>query len=76
MEQLTTPTYAAAAFYQALKNVDGWETMSVTDAAQHVQRSAAPDAYAKWEPEARVLARIVTGEVPNQHRLPLIAGSI
>ncbi len=66
VEQLTTPTYAAAAFYKALKGVDGWESMSVTDAAQHVQRSAAPDAYAKWEPEARVLARILTGEVPDR----------
>jgi hypothetical protein len=66
VEQLTTPTFAAAAFYRELKTVDGWETMSVTDAAQHVQRSAAPDAYAKWEPEARVLARILTGEVSGQ----------
>ena len=65
-EQLTTPTYAAAAFYRALGDVEGWETMSVTDAAQHVQRSAAPDAYAKWEAEARVLARILTGEVPDR----------
>jgi len=66
VEQLTTPTYAAAAFYRALARVEGWETMSVTDAAQHVQRSAAPDAYAKWEAEARVLARILTGEVPDR----------
>jgi hypothetical protein len=65
-EQLTTPRYAAAAFYRALERVEGWETMTVTDAAQHVQRSAAPDAYAKWEPQARVLARILTGEVPNR----------
>jgi hypothetical protein len=64
--QLTTPTYAAAAFYQALGRVQGWESMSVTEAAQHVQRSAAPDAYAKWESEARVLARILTGEVPDR----------
>lgn len=64
--QLTTPTYAAAAFYRALGRVNGWESMTVTEAAQHVQRSAAPDAYAKWEPEARVLARILTGEVPDR----------
>ena len=66
VEQLTTPTYAAAAFYRALKRVDGWESMSVTNAAQHVQRSAASHAYAKWESEARVLARILTGEVPDR----------
>ncbi|MGZ4734758.1 MAG: hypothetical protein ACXVKA_03050 [Acidimicrobiia bacterium] len=63
--QLTTPRYAASAFYRALSRVDGWQTMTVTEAAQHVQRSAAPDAYAKWEPEARLLARILTGEVPD-----------
>jgi hypothetical protein len=64
-EQLTTPQFAATAFYRALAKVDGWETMSVTDAAQEVQISAAPGAYAKWEPEARVLARILTHEVPD-----------
>jgi hypothetical protein len=64
--QLTMPSYAAAAFYRELAKVGGWEGMSVTDAAQQVQRSAAPDAYASWEPEARVLARILTGEVPNR----------
>jgi hypothetical protein len=65
-EQLTTPRYAAAAFYRALVEVEGWETMSVTDAAQAVQVSAAPHAYAQWEAEARVLARILTGEVPDR----------
>ena len=29
--------------------VPGWETLPVTVAAQTVQRSAFPDAYAKWE---------------------------
>jgi hypothetical protein len=65
-EQLMNPQYAATAFYRALARVDGWETMSVTAAAQHVQRSAAPDAYAQWEAEARLLARILTHEVPDQ----------
>ena len=64
--QLTTPAFAAAAFYRELAKVDGWDAMTVTDAAQHVQRSAAPGAYADWEPEARVLARILTGEVPDR----------
>jgi len=65
-DQLTTPRFAAAAFYRALAEVEGWETMPVTDAAQEVQISAAPNAYAKWEAQARVLARILTGEVPDQ----------
>lgn len=62
--QLQNPRYAAASFYQALTKVPGWPTMAVTEAAQHVQRSAAPDAYARWEPQARVLAQVLTGEVP------------
>jgi len=61
--QIMVPGYAATAFYQHLAAVPGWETMAVTDAAQRVQRSAAPNAYAQWEAEARVLAQALTGEV-------------
>jgi hypothetical protein len=39
--------------------------MAVTVAAQTVQRSAAPDAYAAWEDEARALAVAFTGERPQ-----------
>jgi hypothetical protein len=60
--QILVPKYAATAFYSHLAQVAGWQTMSVTDAAQAVQRSAAPNAYAAWEPEARVLAQVFTGE--------------
>jgi hypothetical protein len=60
--QIMTPHYAAAAFYQRLQQLSGWETLSVTDAAQGVQHSAAPNAYAQWEAEARVLAQAMTGE--------------
>ena len=62
--QILVPRYAATAFYQRLGQVPGWETMAVTDAAQAVQHSAAPNAYAQWEAEARVLARALTGEAP------------
>ncbi|GIG70304.1 hypothetical protein [Phytomonospora endophytica] len=47
--------YAAEAFYQGLERVDGWENMELTEAAQSVQRSAFPDAYAKWEDEAEAV---------------------
>ncbi|GAA4188303.1 hypothetical protein GCM10022288_14590 [Gryllotalpicola kribbensis] len=36
-----------------LLGVTGWQTMSVTDAAQAVQGSNAPDAYAKWSTVAQ-----------------------
>jgi len=63
-EQVMDPAFAAEAFFTHLARVDNWETIPVTTAAQEVQRSGAPDAYAKWEPEARVLARALTGEAP------------
>jgi hypothetical protein len=63
-EQVMSPSFAAAAFYRKLTAVSGWQTMSVTEAAQQVQHSAAPSAYAQWEPQARVLAQTLTGEVP------------
>jgi hypothetical protein len=62
--QILTPSYAAAAFFQHLAQVPGWETMSVAEAAQAVQHSAAGSAYAAWEPQARVMAQALTGEVP------------
>ena len=37
-----------------LLDVPGWESMPPTVAAQAVQRSAFPDAYARWETSARV----------------------
>ena len=62
--QILDPIYAASAFYDHLALVPGWQTMPVTEAAQLVQRSADPSAYATWETEARALARALTGEVP------------
>jgi len=47
--ELTTPDVAARKFYSALLQVPGWEALPVTVAAQLVQRSAFPLAYAKWE---------------------------
>jgi hypothetical protein len=63
--QLMVPSYAAGAFYRALVQVPRWDAIPVTDAAQAVQHSAAPQAYALWESQARDLAQVFTGEVPN-----------
>ncbi|MBN1172910.1 MAG: hypothetical protein JXA67_12110 [Micromonosporaceae bacterium] len=46
-EQVNDPTYAAGAFYAALVKVPNWQTLPVTVAAQTVQVSAYPSAYAK-----------------------------
>ncbi|MCY1142574.1 M23 family metallopeptidase [Actinoplanes sp. Pm04-4] len=50
--QVRDPVYAATKFYNKLKTIQGWERMSLTRAAQRVQISAYPDAYAKHEPLA------------------------
>ena len=60
---IKTPRLAAAAFYARLAKVPGWSTLPLTVAAQAVQHSAAPDAYAEWETASRELARALTGEV-------------
>jgi hypothetical protein len=62
--QIMDPNYAASAFYDHLAHLPGWQTMAITAAAQFVQKSATPDAYANWETEARSLATALTGEVP------------
>jgi TP901 family phage tail tape measure protein len=54
-KQLTNPKYASRKFFQALFGIENRDSMSLTDAAQAVQRSAYPDAYAKWEDEARAV---------------------
>jgi hypothetical protein len=60
--QVTDPVYAATAFYDRLKSEPDWTNLSVTQAAQLVQHSGAPEAYAQWENEARALASALTGE--------------
>ena len=61
-EQLHTPTYAATAFYTRLLQVPGWQNVALTDAAQAVQRSAYPDAYAQWEQSATVIVAALLGQ--------------
>ncbi|TDC28745.1 hypothetical protein E1211_27275 [Micromonospora sp. 15K316] len=51
-EQITDPEYSTMAFLKGLKQVDGWRDMPLTEAAQTVQVSAFPDAYAQWEQQA------------------------
>jgi hypothetical protein len=55
--QVTDPVFSATAFYLALQRVPGWKSMKVTVAAQKVQRSAYPNAYAKWENDAKALSQ-------------------
>ena len=63
--QLMDPSYAAGKFFKALLKVPGWQAMAVTDAAQRVQKSAYPDAYADDEPDATLLVSALTGAVAD-----------
>jgi len=47
--EVTDPVYSTTLFLEKLLEVPGWEQLPVTVAAQTVQRSAFPNAYAKWE---------------------------
>lgn len=49
VDQLMDPQESARRFYAALVQVSGWEQMAVTVAAQTVQGSAFPNAYAQWQ---------------------------
>jgi murein DD-endopeptidase MepM/ murein hydrolase activator NlpD len=60
-EQVTNPEYAAGKFYEALLRVPGWQTMPLTQAAQAVQRSAYPDAYAQHEDQATMIVKAFVG---------------
>ena len=64
VEQITDPEYATTAFLKGLMQVDGWENMPLTAAAQTVQVSAFPDHYAKWEQMATDLVLGHFGEGP------------
>ena len=46
-KQIQDPYYATNAFYDALVKIDGYQTMRITEAAQEVQRSGFPEAYAR-----------------------------
>lgn len=63
-KQIMDPAYSAARFYDHLKDVPGYSRLPLTVAAQRVQRSGFPQAYAKHEPDAVLLAAALTGRAP------------
>jgi hypothetical protein len=54
--EIMDPAHSAALFLDRLAKVPGWQSLSVTAAAQSVQRSAYPGAYQRHEPVAQQLA--------------------
>jgi hypothetical protein len=59
VEQIMDPYHATRLFFdgnpgytRGLRDIAGWQSMALTVAAQKVQISAYPNAYAKWEKSA------------------------
>ncbi|HET6391404.1 MAG TPA: hypothetical protein VFG13_01145, partial [Blastococcus sp.] len=59
--QVLDPVYSTTIFLDKLLQVPNWDRLPVTVAAQTVQRSAFPDAYAKWEGLAAELVSQLAG---------------
>ncbi|MEU8435076.1 hypothetical protein AB0F18_19545 [Streptomyces sp. NPDC029216] len=54
-EQIMDPVYSAGIFYDRLAEIKGYTRLPLTVAAQRVQLSGFPQAYAKHEPDATVV---------------------
>lgn len=77
VDQIMNPEYASRAFFggktsptfgaaRGLLDIKGWSTKSLTEAAQAVQISAYPNAYAKWEASAWVwLDELLSESLPG-----------
>ena len=64
-DEVQDRVYASKAFYSRLLELPGYADMSLTQAAQAVQISAFPEAYAKHEPLAEALHTTFSGAAPG-----------
>ncbi|MFB7667190.1 hypothetical protein ACFC1R_25160 [Kitasatospora sp. NPDC056138] len=64
VDQIMDPVYATNKFLDGLVKVPGYARMPLTDAAQQVQRSGYPQAYAKHENNATLVSSVLTGREP------------
>ncbi|MFE9724481.1 hypothetical protein ACFYQ5_13080 [Streptomyces sp. NPDC005794] len=62
--QIMDPVYSSEEFYEHLAEVPGYSRLPLTVAAQRVQKSGFPQAYAKHEPDATLLSAALTGRAP------------
>lgn len=83
-----SPVTASTMFYTGghggqpgLLDITGWQRLPIGTAAQAVQRSAYPDAYAKWVPLAQAIVKKLTGHTvavcpgPGRWTTPVQKGS-
>jgi murein DD-endopeptidase MepM/ murein hydrolase activator NlpD len=61
LEQLADPAYQTRKFFEKLQRVTNWQLLPLTVAAQRIQMSAFPNAYAKHEPLASQTVDAITG---------------
>ncbi|WP_307806365.1 hypothetical protein [Streptomyces sp. FH025] len=64
-EQIADPVYATNKFLDGLVKVPGYTRIPLTDAAQAVQKSGYPQAYAKHETKATLLTSALSGREPG-----------
>jgi hypothetical protein len=62
-EQIADPVYATNKFLDRLIEIPGYAQLPLTQAAQDVQHSAFPDAYAQHEADAMTLASALSGRI-------------
>jgi hypothetical protein len=60
VQELMTPSISAQKFFNALEQIFGWQNMSIAGAAQAVQVSAFPDAYAQHELAATTVVQALS----------------
>ncbi|MGW4567065.1 heavy metal transporter [Streptomyces sp. NPDC004561] len=60
--QIRDPVYASGRFFDALVKVPDYVDLPVTEAAQQVQHSGYPEAYAQHQAMATTLADVLTGQ--------------
>ncbi|MGD3109341.1 C40 family peptidase [Streptomyces sp. YGL11-2] len=63
--QIRDPVYTSTKFYKSLLEVRGWQQMTIAQAAQAVQASGFPGAYAQWEQLSRALQKAVAKALPH-----------
>jgi hypothetical protein len=65
-QQILDPVYSSGKFFDALVRVRSWQTLTVAAAAQAVQRSGFPEAYASWQQLGTALGAALTGATASQ----------
>lgn len=76
VEQIMDPVFATNAFFDGLDGVVGYADLPITEAAQAVQRSGFPEAYAQHENRSRAWASALTGHSAGAVTCTLDAGRV